>query len=238
MLYKRLLLKISGEALKGNNDNDNYDLNIIKNIATQIIKLKKQKIEIAIVIGGGNIWRGNRAQDLELDKVTADYIGMLSTVMNSIVLARILNNLCSDSAYIQSKLEIPSVVDCFNHEKAKSLLNNGKIVILAGGTGSPYFTTDTAAVLKAIEVEADIILMAKNGIDGVYDSDPKQNKDAKFFSKITYNDLFTKKLNVIDQTAAILAQEAKIKTLIFDINENNSIYNIVNGTIKHTIIYK
>ncbi len=234
MKYKRCLLKLSGESFGGKNDK--YDIEVIKSFARQIVKLNNEGMEIGIVIGGGNIWRGSSSKSLNLDNATGDYIGMLVTVMNSLVLEKNLLNEGAKSVIIQSKLEIKQFSEPYNYKKAIVYLKSGSIVIFAGGTGSPYFTTDTTAVLRAAEIEADIILLGKNGTDGVYDSDPKKNKNCKFYDKITYNQLQKDKLEIIDLTASILAMSSKIKSFIFDINKKNSLYDAAHGKIKGTLI--
>ncbi len=233
--YKRCLIKLSGEAFS--NSDALYNLKFIKSIANQITKLNNEDIQCAIVIGGGNIWRGKEAQKIELDTVNADYMGMIATIMNSIVLDNHINKIKSNTSWILSKLPIFEITKLYNFKDAIELLENNKIVILAGGTGSPLFTTDTSAVLRAIEINADIILMAKNGTEGVYDSDPNKNKNAKFYDKITYKDIENKKLGVMDNTACTLAQSHNIKMLVFDINQNSAIYNAIKGNIKHTLVY-
>ncbi len=233
--YKRILLKLSGEALKGNNQN--FDLQIINQIAKQIIELNKEKYEIAIVIGGGNIWRGALNQNFIINRVNSDYIGMLATLMNSIFLSEVLNKLKNNSTYIFSKLEMFNLTQPFNYVKINETLSENKIVIFAAGTGSPFFTTDTTSILRALEINADVVLMAKNAVDGVYDSDPNINKNAKFMKKISYKEIIEKNLKIIDTTAAILANENHIKTIVFNINKKNSIFNVIkNKNFKYTFI--
>ncbi len=233
---KRCLLKISGEAL-GTNEK-NFDINILQELAKQIIRLKNKGLEIAIVIGGGNIWRGNQSNTLNIDSVTGDYMGMLATIMNGIVLEKTLTNIEKNSVILQSKIKIDGLIDQYNFKEIKKSLDNKKIAIISGGTGSPFFTTDSATILRALELEADTILMAKNGISGIYDSDPKKNKDAKMYKVLTYKEMFDKNLKAMDLTAATLISDSNIKTLVFDIKKKDNLYNVVYGKINCTLINK
>lgn len=233
--YKRCLLKISGEAL--GSAVDLYDQKKIKNIAKQIVTLNKQGLELAIVIGGGNIWRGSKAELLGMDKINADYMGMMATVMNALALESTLKAQGLDKVLIESPIEMNKILEPYYFKKAIKRLQDGYVVIMAAGTGYPYFTTDTAASLRAIEIDAEVLLMAKNGVDGIYDSDPKINKNAVKFDKITYDELTQKQLRVMDLTASSLAMEGKLSILVFDINEENNICKAAHGEAVSTIVY-
>lgn len=233
--YERCLLKISGEALGGNGI---YNKINIKNIVNQVITLSKQKIQIAIVVGGGNIWRGITGREMEIDKVSSDYMGMLATAMNALALEAEFKNQNFDKVVIQSAIDMNKVCEPYYFKKCISRIENGFVVILAAGTGNPYFTTDTAAAIRAAEIKADVILMAKNGVDGVYDGDPVTNKNAKKYEYLSYDELINKKLAVMDLTAATLCQEANLKVVVFDINKPNNIIAAANNSVSCTIISK
>jgi len=232
---KRILLKISGEALsEGKNI---YNNKILDKIANEIlnVRLKNPKLEIAIVIGGGNIWRGGQDKNITIPKPNADYMGMLATIMNGIALKEYLKKM-SISSEIFSPFNINQIGEIYNIDKVKKFISSNKIAILSGGTGSPFFTTDTCASLRAMELSCDHILMAKNGVDGVYDSDPKINNNAKFIPSLSYNEIVIKKLKVIDTTAAIMLQNSGIKTIIFNIYNEKFLENVVNKKNKFTTI--
>lgn len=232
--YKRVLLKLSGEALGGHNEL--YDSKKNYNIAKQIVKLQKEGLQIAIVVGGGNIWRGNRNDSIKMNSISADYMGMLATVMNALALEAVLKNEGSENIIVTSKIQVPEVASPYLYKKAKSYLEKGAIVIMAGGTGQPKFTTDTAATIRTIEIDADVLLMAKNGVDGIYDKDPHYNKDAIRFDNISLSELQKKQLKVMDLTASSLAMEDNIKIIVFDINEPNNIYKAAHGNARSTIV--
>ncbi|WP_368486959.1 UMP kinase [Spiroplasma sp. DGKH1] len=232
--YKRVLLKLSGEAL--GDHQEPYDPQKLHEIAKQIVALQKEGLEIAIVVGGGNIWRGNRAETINMDPISADYMGMLATVMNALALESVLKYEGSDQVVVMSKIQVPEVSSPYLFKKAKSQLEKGFIVIMAGGTGQPKFTTDTAATIRAIEIEADVLLMAKNGVDGIYDKDPKTHKDAIRFENISLNELQNKQLKVMDLTASSLAMEDELDIVVFDINEPNNIYKAAHGSARSTLV--
>lgn len=232
--YKRILLKISGEAL-GSAD-DLYSNEKIDKICQQIKTLIDRKVEVALVIGGGNIWRGAKeGQKVGLDRTNADYMGMLATVMNALVLESKFKAL-GLNVIVQSALEVNKVAEPYYYKKAISRLEKGYVVIFAGGTGYPYFTTDTTAALRAAEIKADVILMAKNGVDGVYDQDPQVNKNAVRFSSLSYQDITSKNLKVMDLTASTMSMEANLEIIVFDINTPDNIIKAVQGTAVATII--
>ena len=226
---KRVLLKLSGEALAGEKKTGFDEATVIE-VAKQIRTIAEEGLEIGIVIGGGNFWRGRTSETIDRNK--ADQIGMLATVMNCIY----VSDICR---YLGLKTEIftPFVCGAFTSLYSKDAVEasfaQGKIVFFAGGTGHPYFSTDTATVLRAIEIEADVILLAKS-IDGVYDSDPKDNPDAKKFDEISIQEVIDRKLGVVDMTASILCMEQKMPMLVFGLNEENSIVNTVSGAFHGT----
>ena len=228
---KRVLLKLSGEALAGDKKTG-FDEATCIGVAKQVKELVDDGIQVAIVTGGGNFWRGRTSETI--DRTKADQIGMLATVMNCIYVSDIFR-------HVGMKTDIFTPFTCgaftklFSKDVAVEALNEGKVIFFAGGTGHPYFSTDTGAVLRAIEIEADIILSAKS-IDGVYSADPNKNPDAKKFDKISITEVVEKKLGVIDLAASVLCMENKMPMLIFGLNEENSIINNVTGNVTGTII--
>ena len=222
MKYKRVLIKISGEALLDQKNHYILDFEKIKKISKIIKKIKKDIKEIAIVIGGGNIFRGKQSDLSCIDKTTGDYMGMISTIINAIALKNAIekNNLiCS----VMSNIEIKNVANFYVNSEAKKRLSKGEIIIFAGGTGNPYFTTDTAAVLKAIEIDVDAIFMIKNGVDGIYTNDPNKNKNAKLIKRISYQEVFNRKLTVMDLTALtlLITSNKDIKIYVFPLEYDN-----------------
>ena len=229
--YKRILLKLSGEALAGDSKKG-IDPNVIGEICDEIKKVKQLGVEIAIVVGGGNFWRGRTSDNM--DRVKADQIGMLATVMNCIYAADAMRAE-GLKTHIMTPFACGSMTELFNKDKAIEYLENGEVVFFAGGTGHPYFSTDTATVLMAIEVEADVILSAK-AIDGVYDSDPKTNPNAKKYDTMPISEIVDKKLGVIDLAAAVLAMENKMPMMLFGLNDTNSIEKAVTGGFTGTTV--
>ncbi|HIW20492.1 MAG TPA: UMP kinase [Candidatus Dorea intestinavium] len=226
---KRVLLKLSGEALAGDKKTGFDEATCIA-VAKQVKQLVDQGIEVAIVTGGGNFWRGRTSETI--DRVKADQIGMLATVMNCIYVSDIFR-------HVGMKTEVFTPFVCgafttlFSKDLAVEALEKGKVIFFAGGTGHPYFSTDTGAVLKAIEIEADVMLLAK-AIDGIYDSDPKINKDAHKYEEITIDEMIDKKLMAIDLTASMMCLENKMPMLVFGLNEEESIVNTMFGTFTGT----
>ena len=231
--YKRVLLKLSGEALAGD-QGFGIDPKVVREITEQISEIAKDDIEIAIVIGGGNFFRGLAGSSEGMDRAQADYIGMLATVMNCIYVSDAFR-----TAGMETEVYTPFVcgafTELFSKDKAVKALNEGKVVFFAGGTGHPYFSTDTATALRAIEIEADAILLAKS-IDGVYDSDPAVNKDAVKYDSITMEEVLDQKLGVIDLTATIMCLENKMPLAVFGLNEENSIENLMKGKFNGTYV--
>lgn len=228
---RRVLLKLSGEALAGEKKTG-FDEATVRGVAEQVKKSVDQGVEVGIVIGGGNFWRG-RSSDA-IDRPKADQIGMLATVMNCIYVSEIFR-----SAGMRTEIFTPfscgAMTKLFSKDEASEAFRAGKVVFFAGGTGHPYFSTDTGIVLRAIEMEADIILLAK-AIDGVYDSDPAINPDAEKYDTITIQEVVDNRLGVIDLTASIMCMENHMPLAVFGLNEENSITNAMNGSITGTIV--
>lgn len=232
--YKRILLKISGEALgddrKGGIDND-----ILTKIARQIKQVIQMGVEVAIVVGGGNIWRGAQAAENGMDRITADYAGMLATLINALALQDILEKEGVETR-TQSALDINKVAEPYIRRKAENHLKKGRVVIFAGGTGNPYMTADTAAALRAIEIGADVLLMTKNKVDGIYSADPKKYPDAKKYENITHLEALNKRLQVMDVTALSLCLENKLPIIVFDLEAPESIVKVVLGETIGTLV--
>lgn len=228
---KRVLLKLSGEALAGEK-HTGFDEATCMEVGKQVKTLVEQGVQVAIVIGGGNFWRGRTSETI--DRVKADQIGMLATVMNCIYVSDIFRYLGLNTK-VYTPFACGGMTTLFSKDDAVKELNNGTVVFCAGGTGHPYFSTDSATSLRAIELECDIILMAK-AIDGVYDSDPKTNPNAKKFDTLAVSEIVDNKLGVIDLTSAVLCLENKMPLLIFSLNEENSIVDAALGKSKGTVI--
>ena len=221
----RILLKLTGE-LFGTKDNLISLLNT-KKVAQEIIELKNKEIELGIVVGGGNIFRGREVGTEKFDKVSADYIGMLATIINGLALQESLKNLGA-KAKMLTAIPMSKIGESFTKAKALSYLNKNKIVIFAGGTGNPFFTTDSAAALRSIEVEAEILIKATD-VDGIYDSDPKKNPNAKLYKKISYHEVLEKQLRVMDLTAITLCQENSCKIAILNLNKQGNLTKFICG---------
>ena len=226
-MYHRILLKLSGEALKGETE-FGIDPKTVAEIAQQIKDVYDLGVEIGIVVGGGNIWRGKTAETMGMDRAQADYMGMLATVMNGLAVQDALEHL-SVPTRVMTALSINQVADPYIRRKAISHLGKGRVCIFVGGLGSPYFSTDTACVLRATEIEAEVVLMAKNGTEGVYDSDPKTNPNAKIYNEITFSEILAKNLAVMDSTAASLCKDNKKQIIVFNMNKNGNIVRAVKG---------
>ncbi|MBI2996033.1 MAG: UMP kinase [Candidatus Melainabacteria bacterium] len=228
LAYKRILLKLSGEALMGSEPNG-IDTKIVNQIAEEVKSAHELGVQIAVVVGGGNIFRGVQASAaLGMDRAAADYVGMLATIMNSLILQGVLESIGVNTR-VQSAIEMRAIAEPYIRRRAIRHLEKERVVIFAAGTGNPFFTTDTTAVLRAAEVDADILLMAKHGTDGVYDSDPKRNSAAKKYNHLTYNEVLSKELKVIDAAAVALAQESNIPIIVFDFSSKGLINQIVQG---------
>lgn len=229
--YKRIILKLSGEALAGPKKTG-FDEETVVGVAKQVKVLVDKGIEVGVVIGGGNFWRGRTSE--KIDRTKADSIGMLATVMNCIYVSEIFRTE-GMMTQVLTPFECGSFTKLFSKDRANKYFGKGMVVFFAGGIGNPYFSTDMATVLRAIEVEADVVLSAKS-IDGVYDSDPAKNPNAKKYDEISINEVIDKKLGVIDLAASVLAMENKVPMLVFGLNEENSIINTVTGKFTGTKI--
>lgn len=230
-IYKRAVIKLSGEALAGEKG-FGLDETVIEYVVKQIKQVVEQGVEIGIIIGGGNFWRGRQGSNM--DRTTADHMGMLATVINSLAMQDALER-NGVPTRVQTALTITRVAEPYILRKAMRHLEKGRVVIFACGTGNPYFSTDTGAALRAAEIGAEALLLAKN-VDGIYDSDPKKNPDAKKFDEIAYIDVIKKGLNAMDTTAISLCMENKIPVIAFALNEENSIVKVMNGEKIGTII--
>ena len=230
---KRILLKISGESLMGE-ANYGLDVSKAKFIANEIKKIYKTKIQICLIIGGGNIFRGIKGAAEGIDRSTSDYMGMLATVMNAMSMQSILETIDVPTR-VQSAINMSQIAEPYIRRKAVRHLEKQRIVIFAAGTGNPYFSTDTAASLRASEMNCSVIIKATK-VEGIYDKDPINNSDAKFFENISYSDVLNNELKVMDSTAISLAKESKIPILITNINRENSILNAINGIGKYSKI--
>ncbi|MFC4735635.1 UMP kinase [Bacillus daqingensis] len=232
--YKRIVLKLSGEALAGE-QGFGIDPDMIQSIADQIREIHELDVEIAIIVGGGNIWRGMAGSAKGMDRATADYMGMLATVMNSLALQDSLENIGVQTR-VQSSIEMRQVAEPYIRRRAIRHLEKKRVVIFAAGTGNPYFSTDTTAALRAAEIEADVILMAKNNVDGVYNSDPSTDENAKKYEQLTYLDILKDGLGVMDSTASSLCMDNDIPLIVFSIAEKGNIRRAVTGEDIGTII--
>lgn len=225
MKYKRVLIKLSGEAI-GGEDGRGIDKLKLENVTNQIVELSNEGVEIAIVIGAGNFWRGRYGAEY-IERTTADYMGMLATTLNALALQEMIE-VNHVQTRVMTAIEMKQIAEPYIRRKAIRHLEKGRIVIFACGTGNPYFTTDSAAALRAIEMEVDVILLAKN-VDGVYDKDPRKFQDAKKYDSITYMEAISKKLGVMDITALTLCMENNIPIEVFALNEKGSIKKVANG---------
>lgn len=228
MKYKRVLLKLSGGALSGS-DNESFDKEKLDAITDQIIKARENGIEIAILVGGGNIFRGRTADDWKIERVEADNIGMMATIINSLMLRGALASKTDNDTRVMTSISIPSVAEPYIRLKAKKHLDKGIIVIFGGGLGQPFVTTDYPSVQRAIEINADIVLMAKSGTNGVYTADPRKNPDAKRYKNINYDEAISQNLQVADQSAFVLARDYNMPLYVFDFDEKDAISKICNG---------
>ncbi|HUU41478.1 MAG TPA: UMP kinase [Desulfatiglandales bacterium] len=232
-IYKRVLLKLSGEALLGKSSYG-IDIDVVKLIADEIKEIVDAGVQVAIVVGGGNIFRGIEASTKGIDRTSADYMGMLATVMNSLALQNFLQNV-GVFTRVQSAIEMREIAEPFIIGRALRHLEKGRVVIFASGTGNPYFTTDTAASLRALEMRADVMLKATK-VDGVYDKDPAKHKDANMFDKISYTDVLTKNLKVMDATAISLCRDNKLPIIVFNLEKKGNIKGVISGKPIGTIV--
>ncbi|SHH75734.1 uridylate kinase [Sporobacter termitidis DSM 10068] len=232
-VFKRVLLKISGEALSGDK-HFGLDFDVIKSVCHVIKKCVEMGVEIGIVVGGGNFWRGTKDGGGKIERTRADHMGMMATVMNCLALADVLEQM-DVSVRVQTALEIKAVAEPYIRLKADKHLKNGRVVIFGCGTGCPYFSTDTAAVLRAAEIEADVILLAKN-IDGVYSADPKLDPNAVKYDTISYDEVLAQKLTVMDSTATSLSMDNHIPVILFALKDPENILRVITGEKIGTIV--
>jgi len=225
--YKRVVLKVSGEALAGDKG---FGISppIIKDGAKEIKEVYALGVQIAIVVGGGNIWRGQTGAEMGMERAQADYMGMLATVMNALALQDNLEQLDVPTR-VQTSIEMRQIAEPYIRRKAIRHLEKDRVVIFAAGTGNPYFSTDTTAALRAAEIDADVILMAKNNVDGVYSADPNKDASATKFEQLTHLDIIDKGLNVMDSTASTLSMDNDIPLVVFNLNESGNIKRVVEG---------
>jgi uridylate kinase len=233
--YKRVLLKLSGEAFSGGADYG-IDASTLTKVSRQIKQVIDMGVGVGIVVGGGNIWRGAEAEEKGMDRVTADYAGMLATVLNALALQDALERE-GVTTRTQSAISIQQVAEPYIRRRAIRHLEKGRAVIFAGGTGNPYMTTDTAAALRAIEIEAEVLLMTKNNVDGIYSADPLIDRNAKKFDKLTHFEVLNLRLEVMDATALSLCLENRLPIIVFDLQAPRSIERAVIGDPIGTLVY-
>jgi uridylate kinase len=232
--FDRILLKLSGEALMGTLDYGT-DPERIKAVARQVSDVRAQQVEVAIVVGAGNIYRGLKGAAAGMDRATADYMGMLATVLNALALQDALEHMGTDTR-VQSALGISEVAEPYIRRRAMRHLEKGRVVIFAAGTGNPFFTTDTAAALRAAEIHAEIILMAKNGVEGVYSADPALHSDAEFIPQITHMEAIERRLRVMDSTALALCMDNGMPINVFNMDDDTSLARIISGERVGTLV--
>lgn len=234
MKFKRVVLKLSGESLAGENS---FGINpsVVEDIAKQIKTIREAGLEVAVVVGGGNIWRGLSGSAKGMDRAQADYMGMLATIMNALALQDALEKM-NVYTRVQTAIEMREVAEPYIRRRAVRHLEKKRVVIFGGGTGNPYFSTDTTAALRAAEIEADVILMAKKGTDGIYDSDPNKNPDAKKFETLTYIEILNRELQVMDATATSLCMDNHIPLVVFNIDNHANIVRAALGEPIGTLV--
>jgi uridylate kinase len=226
--YQTIILKLSGEALADESDKTVLSKEKLEEIAEAIAAAAKMGVHIGVVVGAGNIWRGKMADKIGIEHATADYMGMLGTIINALAIQSVLEERGLDTR-VMSSLNVPQVCEPYIRRKAVHHLKLGRIVIFAGGTGNPFFTTDTTATLRAMEIDADAILMAKNDVAGVYDSDPRTNKNAKLLKHLTYQQVVEKKLAVMDLTAVAMLEETKVVIHVFNMQKPGDLVSVLEG---------
>ena len=232
--YKRIILKISGEALAGE-EGTGIDPTVIAHLAQEIKAVHELGVEVGVVCGGGNMWRGETGAKLGMERAQADYMGMLATIMNGLALQDGLEHIGVPTR-VQTSIEMRQIAEPYIRRKAIRHFEKGRVVIFGGGTGNPYFSTDTTAALRAAEIDADVILMAKNGVDGVYSADPKLDPTATKYAELTQLDLIAKNLKVMDRTASSLSMDTDIPLIVFNINTPGNIQKVVMGENIGTVI--
>ena len=237
MKYQRILLKVSGGALSGKND-FGFDKESLDRITDEIIRANKAGVEVAVLIGGGNIFRGRTAEEWNIERAEADNIGMMATVINSLILRGALVSKGAKDLRVMSAIPMDTIAEPYIRLRAVHHLDKGKIVVFGGGIGQPYVTTDYASLQRALEIRADVVLMAKQGTDGVYTDNPNTNPAAKRYKTLSYDEAIEKNLKVVDQSAFILAKDYDMPMYIFDFNQKNSILDICEGKNIGTFVGK
>ena len=237
-MYKRVLLKLSGEALKDEHAMQILNVNCVEQIALMMKELHDKGVQIAVVIGAGNIWRGKLAEEIGIERVPADFMGMMGTVINAVALSSALKKIGVESVVFSALPAIEGVTVEYSPELATEAMEHGRIVFLAGGTGKPFFTTDTAATLRALETKCEAIFMGKNGVKGLYDKDPTVHKDAKFIPEITYPEIIDKKLQIMDLSAVELIKDQDIEIRIFSMSDPQNFIKVALGENIGTICKK
>jgi len=232
--YQRIVLKISGEALREAGSKDNISPQIVQGIAKQVLAVQEMGVQTAVVIGGGNIWRGQAAAHRGMDRTTADYMGMLATVINGLALQSTLEQLGVETR-VQTAIEMKNVAEPFILRRATSHLDQGRVVIFVAGTGNPYFSTDTTAALRASEIGAQVILKATK-VDGIYDSDPRKNPNAKRYAQVKYTEALEKRLQVMDSTAFALCMDNQVPIVVFDMFTKGNLKSVVLGEKIGTLV--
>ena len=225
--YRRILLKLSGEAMQGSAPYG-IDQPTLESIARQVATVVNREVEVGLVIGGGNIWRGEPAATRGMDRATADYMGMLATVINALALQSVMERIGLHTR-VQSAVTMTEVAEPYIRRRAIRHFEKGRVVIFAAGTGNPYFTTDTAASLRALEIGADVLLMAKNRVDGVYDADPNVDPNASKFQDLSYMEALERRLKVMDSTALSLCMDNKLPIIVFDLSQEGNLLRVVEG---------
>jgi uridylate kinase len=232
--YSRILLKMSGESFKGDQE-FGLDADTLQFLSNELKLVTEQGVEVGIVVGGGNIWRGADYEQTGMDRSTADFAGMLATIMNALALQDALES-AGVTVRTQSAISMPAVAEPYIRRRAVRHLEKGRVVVFAGGTGNPFMTTDTASALRALEINADVLIMAKNGVDGVYDSDPRKNVSAKKYDHITHHDALSKRLQALDSTALSLCMDNSLPIVVFDIFKQGNLASVVSGESVGTLI--
>ncbi len=233
MKYKRVMLKISGEAF-GDKKGEGIDLPALNKIAKEIVGVKKKNIQVVVVVGGGNIWRYRDTKASGIERTTSDYMGMMATIMNGVALQSAIEKL-GTHCRVATALDLPQIAEPYIRRRALRHLEKGRVVICAGGTGNPYFTTDTAAALRAVELNCDVLLKATT-VDGVYTADPRKNPKAKKYTTLSYHEALSKNLKVMDQSAFSLCGESKMKMVVFNMNKKDAILQAAMGKAIGTLV--
>ncbi len=236
-IYKRIIIKVSGEALSDEKNHSIYDRAKLEMVAKAVEEIRSLGVEIGIVTGAGNIFRGRTADHIGIEQAQADYMGMLGTILNAMALQNAIEQR-GISCRVMSAINVPQCCEPYIRRKAMHHLDEGRVVIFAGGTGNPYFTTDSCATLRALEVEADAILMAKNGVDGVFDKDPRKHTDAKMIKELSFHQLVEKKLDVLDLTAAAMLEGKNVVIRVFNMDDPAAFLKVVTGEEIGTTIRK